>query len=263
MLEYGGGSICELKISRHDDGEIPLSKSASARTVSRQRVEVEDGRSWLVYSEDVPTPEGVSRARKATGQTTPIAIAIPQYSVSHGQIHAGLPIIQTHLPLFANAQFDPLTSRRDLADTKWNESLIPLVAELWSEATLDLFARDPKAAWQAIPIPDAANRDDTSPMVQRLKPCELLTGAQGPGGQQVEGVFVGAGQLHREGSDKLVSRLRHGGLHAGDEPGLSAPAFAQKREWAPLGGKIVGQTSTTVRGLALQRTFTFRSRLVP
>ena len=146
MLEYGGGSICELKISRHDDGEIPLSKSASARTVSRQRVEVEDGRSWLVYSEDVPTPEGVSRARKATEQTTPIAIAIPQYSVSHGQIHAGLPVIQTHLPLFANAQFDPLTSRRDLADTKWNESLIPLVAELWSEATPDLFARDPKAA---------------------------------------------------------------------------------------------------------------------
>ena len=70
LLEYGGGSICELKISRHDDGEIPLSKSASARTVSRQRVEV-------VYSEDVPTPEGVSRARKATGQTTPIAIAVP------------------------------------------------------------------------------------------------------------------------------------------------------------------------------------------
>ena len=31
----------------------------------------------------------------------------------------------------------------------------------------------------------------------------------------------------------------------------------------PVGGKIVGQTSTTVRGLALQRTFTFRFRLVP
>ena len=32
---------------------------------------------------------------------------------------------------------------------------------------------------------------------------------------------------------------------------------------APLGGKIVGQTSTTVLGLALQRTFTLRFRLVP
>ena len=82
MLEYGGGSICELKISRHDDGEIPLSKSASARTVSRQRVEV-------VYSEDVPTPEGVSRARKATGQTTPIAIAVPRHLGSGNRRNVG------------------------------------------------------------------------------------------------------------------------------------------------------------------------------
>ena len=82
MLEYGGGSICELKISRHDDGEIPLSKSASARTVSRQRVEV-------VYREDVRTPEGVSRARKATGQTTPIAIAVPRHLGSGNRRNVG------------------------------------------------------------------------------------------------------------------------------------------------------------------------------
>ena len=46
-------------------------------------------------------------------------------------------------------------------------------------------------------------------------------------------------------------------------PAPTTIAFAQKREWAPVGGKIVGQTSTTVLGLALQRTFTFRFRLVP
>ena len=46
-----------------------------------------------------------------------------------------------------------------------------------------------------------------------------------------------------------------------DELGLSARAFAEKRAWAPVGGKIVGHTSTIVLGLALQSTFTFR--LVP
>ena len=66
--------------------------------------------------------------------------------------------------------------------------------------------------------------------------------------------------LPAPGSPKARTRLW---VDQVDEPGLSAPAFAQKREWAPLGGKIVGQTSTAVRGLALQRTFTFRSRLVP
>ena len=169
LLSAGGDSICELRVSRHDDGEIRLGTSASPRSVARQRVDVEDGRSWLVYSEDAPSPEGNLRARKATEQTTPLAVAIPQYSVSQGQVHAGLPVIQTRLPLFVNAQFDPLTSRRDFADTKWNESLIPLIAELWSEAILDLFGRDPKTAWQAVPTPNLVDGDDKSPVIQRLE----------------------------------------------------------------------------------------------
>ena len=28
-----------------------------------------------------------------------------------------------------------------------------LVAEVWSQAVLDLFERDPRAAWQAVPLP--------------------------------------------------------------------------------------------------------------
>ena len=58
-------------------------------------------------------------------------------------------------PLFANAQFDPLASRESLAPTAWNEALVKLVAELWSEAGLDLFGRDPQAAWRAMPLPCA------------------------------------------------------------------------------------------------------------
>ena len=168
LLEQGSGPVRELTISRRDVGEIPLGSSASARTVSRQRVEVADGRSWLVYSEDVPTPEGVSRAHKATEQTTPIAIALPQYPADHGQIYAGLPVTRIRLPMFANAQFDPLTNRSGLAETKWNESLVPLIAELWSQGALDLFSRDPKAAWQAMPIADASEGDTASPLIRKL-----------------------------------------------------------------------------------------------
>ena len=179
LLENEGGSICELKISRRDAGEIPFGNSASGRTVSRQLVEVDDGRSWLVYSADAPSPDGVSRARKATEKTTPIAVAVPHFPVSHGQIHAGLPVIQTQMPLFANAQFDPLTSRRDFADNKWNESLVPLVAELWSQAVLDIFSHDPKAAWQAIPIPDTIGTETSSSLVRRLEKEIIASTRQG------------------------------------------------------------------------------------
>ena len=44
---------------------------------------------------------------------------------------------------------------------------------------------------------------------------ELLSGAQGPGSQQVEGFLLRTGQMHREGRCELLGRLWHGGLHAG------------------------------------------------
>ena len=168
LLEQGSDPIRELTISRRADGEMQFRGSASFNTASRQRVEVSDGRSWAIYSADIPTPEGVSREGKATEQTTPIAVAVPQYPVDQGQIYAGLPVTRTRLPLFANAQFDPLTNRGDFAENTWNESLVPLVAELWSQGALDLFSRDPKAVWQAMPITDAGEGDTASPLIRKL-----------------------------------------------------------------------------------------------
>ena len=93
--------------------------------MSRRGVETSDGRSWLVYTEEVTSPVGVLRTRKATDTTTPIAIALPQYPVDYGQIHVGLPVIRTRLPIFANAQLDPITNRRDFANNDWNKALVP------------------------------------------------------------------------------------------------------------------------------------------
>ena len=172
-LDPDGTTVRELAISRHDAGRLlPRRRNANA-TVSKQRVEAADGRSWIVYSEDAPTPSGVSRARKATEKTTPVAIALPQSQAASGQIHAGLPVARTLLNLFANAQFDPLTNRQDFSEDEWNQSLVPLVAELWTQAALDLFSQDPKAAWQAMPVPSTSEGASASPFVQRLESATI------------------------------------------------------------------------------------------
>ena len=133
------------------------------------------GGRWIVYSEDAPTPAGVSRTRKATEETTPVAIALPQYPVPGGQIHAGLPVARTRLTLFANAQFDPLTSRRDFSDNEWNRSLVSLVSGLWSRAALDFSSRDPKAAWQAMPVPGTTEEPNASLFIGRLEDAVIAS----------------------------------------------------------------------------------------
>ena len=194
LLDLKGAPIRELGISRHDAGELLPVEWKPSRTVSRQRVEARDGRSWVVYSEDVSTPTGVSRARKATEATTVIAIALPQYPVPHGQIHAGLPVTRSRLPLFANAQFDPLTNRRGLANNEWNKELVPLVAELWSMAALDLFSRNPKVAWQAMPLPDLAEVDGPSTFTGGLEEA-IIAGARQCVASQLSFLLLGRGKF--------------------------------------------------------------------
>ena len=173
LLNPGEGIVRELTLSRIDEGDISIGTPENDRTASRQRVTVDDGRSWTVYTQEVSVPEGMTRANKATGQTTPISVALPQGEVKHGQIHAGLPVTHTKLPVFANAQFDPLASREELADNGWNNALFSLVAELWSHAALDLFSRDPKAAWRAVPIAPGLEDATESAVVRKLEKAIL------------------------------------------------------------------------------------------
>ena len=178
LFDTEGTLIHELSVSRRDAGEVQPNEWNPGRRVSRRGVDTSDGRSWLVYTEEVASPAGVVRTRKATDTTTPIAIALPQYSVDYGQIHAGLPVTRTRLPIFANAQFDPITNRQDFANNGWNKALVPLVADLWSRAALDLFARDPKAAWQAMPLPDVAGGNGQSPFIDELEDAIIAQARQ-------------------------------------------------------------------------------------
>ena len=172
LLDSDGDPIQRLALSRYGKENL-LSGSNPAR-LSREIACTADGRSWAVYSAHSPSPTGVSRAQKATASTTPVAVALSLDISDAGQIHAGLPVAAVPSPLFANAQFDPLTSREDLADTAWNRALLEMVAELWSEALLDLFGRDPRTAWQSVPLPCAGEGEATSsPMISGLEAAVL------------------------------------------------------------------------------------------
>ncbi len=165
LLEPNGGSIRVLALSRNRDDDLVSGLGLPA--MSRELVEAADGRSWALYSAEGPRPTDVERAHKATGTTTPIAVAFSFDPTEAGQVYAGLPVAPTRHPLFANAQFDPVTSRTDFADTLWNDALVNLVSDVWSEAVLDLFKRNPQAAWQAIPLPP--DGDGASRVVQSLE----------------------------------------------------------------------------------------------
>ena len=170
LLTSKSEPIRELTLFRSSEADLVVDKgSGTRRTVTRQRIEASDGRSWVVYNTDVPTPSQVSRARKATDSTTPIAVALPLSPLHAGKVYAGLPVETTRTPLFVNAQFDPLAGRTGFADNEWNAELVPFVAELWTEAALDLFTRSPRVAWYAMLTIDPVEGDSASPLIRSLE----------------------------------------------------------------------------------------------
>ena len=171
-----GESVTTLGISRGNLEDVADGPTSSGGG-SRQQVTAQDGRSWIVYRAEFPTPKDVQRALKATEPTTPVAIALPLYEVEEGKIHAGLPVAATRMAVFANAQFDPTTSRQELPVKEWNKALVPIVAELWSAAVLDAFNRDPRSAWQAIPTGEVPEDQPHMPIIRRLE-SEVIASAR-------------------------------------------------------------------------------------
>ena len=195
LVDGRGGSSRALAIRRKEGAEVLLDEPSPDRRVIRRNIEAGDGRRWIVYSADVQTPTWVTRARKAAEETTPIAIAFPQYTVDHGQIHAGLPVTKTRFPIFVNAQFDPLTSRSDFANNDWNQAILPLISTLWFRAALDLFSRNSKAAWQAIPIPNSDEASDQSSYTGRLEEA-IIAKARTEVASQLSFSVQGHDQMH-------------------------------------------------------------------
>ncbi|MCY3802050.1 MAG: hypothetical protein OXG46_10770 [Chloroflexi bacterium] len=169
LLSPKGQLLRNLALSRLPSGQVQVVGASTTPVVLHYRAEASDGRSWVVYDADFSSPTGESRKRKATDKTTPISVAFPLQPSKVGKIHAGLPVAGTDYPIFASAQFDPLTNRLGFADTKWNKELVPLVADLWSEAAVDLFSKDPRAAWHAMPIVRANEQDGQESFVKLIE----------------------------------------------------------------------------------------------
>ena len=140
VLDPMGVAVRTLRLSWRNHRPATCRIAGSELPVQRRRATAPDGRVWLVQTADAPRPPGVRRVRKAAGATVPLGVALALKPGDRGFIYAGLPIAATSAPLRANAQFDPITSRTDLAPTAWNQALLPLLADLWVGLVKDLFA---------------------------------------------------------------------------------------------------------------------------
>ncbi|MGA5162242.1 sacsin N-terminal ATP-binding-like domain-containing protein [Streptomyces pseudogriseolus] len=115
------------------------------------------GMTWQVSRATVLSPPDVPRIRKAAGESTGLAVAIPLDEGAGdevaGQVHVGLPVTELGLPLRVGAQFDPNPSRQHLNDTPWNQALLPLLADLWAAVMVRQLRLEPTAAWRCLPLP--------------------------------------------------------------------------------------------------------------
>lgn len=167
LFRDGTETVRRLSMQRDSHTTIE-DDAAGGALVRRQYVQAKGPRSWMVYCAEVSAPTDASRVHKATGSSTAMGVALPVQPTEQGKVYAGLPVVNTPLPLFVNAQFDPLTSRGDLGDTPWNRALVPLVANIWVAAAVDLFRLRPEVAWAAMPIGDDSEDESVSTLVARL-----------------------------------------------------------------------------------------------
>ncbi|MFG2997857.1 hypothetical protein [Streptomyces sp. NPDC048340] len=91
----------------------------------------------------------------------PVAVALPLQPREHGSVHAGLPVVPLNAAARVHSQFDPVASREGFADSRLNQQLVPLVADLWEAGVRDVLGRVDPAAWHLVPLPSPAGA--TSP----------------------------------------------------------------------------------------------------
>jgi hypothetical protein len=157
VFDADGAAIRTLTLTWSEDESATCLVGGQVLEVQRRHAQAPDGRTWLVHSAEAPTPQDVSRVRKASAATVPLGLALPLHPEDNGVIYAGLPLAETSMPLRVNAQFDPVTSRTGLAPTPWNRSMLPLLADLWVEVVEDLFLEMPVVAWDVVPLSGEAD----------------------------------------------------------------------------------------------------------
>jgi hypothetical protein len=137
VLDADGAPIRTLTLTWSEDESATCLVDGQVLAVQRRHARAPDGRAWLVHSAEAPTPQDVSRVRKASAATVPLGLALPLQPEDNGVIYAGLPLAETRVPLRVNA--------------------LPLLADLWVEVVEDLFLEMPVVAWDVVPLSGEAD----------------------------------------------------------------------------------------------------------
>ena len=125
LVRPDGEDDVELSLSRRPRRRRRLAVGGLEGNVNITEVHGSGNDRWLRYEAELPSPAGAVRAKKRTGATTPVSVAVPAgTSTASGAVHAGLPVVRTALPWSINAQFDPDTARGHVRDTQWNRALL-------------------------------------------------------------------------------------------------------------------------------------------
>jgi hypothetical protein len=107
------------------------------------------------YLAEVPVGRTERRRHKALGGTISIGVAIPCQAGEPGGIYDRLPLpVPSVFPFSLNAPFDPDAARTTILELGWNERRIEDLGHLVAAATIDCSLRDPKSAWEGIPLRD-------------------------------------------------------------------------------------------------------------
>jgi len=191
LVRPDGETDVELSLSRRPRRRRRLAVGGLEGNVDITEVHGSGNDRWLRYEAELPSPAGAVRAKKRTGATTPVSVAVPAgTSTASGAVHAGLPVVRTALPWSINAQFDPDTARGHVRDTQWNRALLRLAVDFWAAVADDVLRTRPALAWRAVPLAEEV-RCPQDPWLETELRQALLTNAR-PGLARSGEVRVGA-----------------------------------------------------------------------
>ena len=140
---------------------------------------------WERFVCEVRVPAGKARADKATGDFTPIGVAVPVNGGARGRIHVALPTkIHTNAAFSLDAQFDPSTSREDMIHGAWNQWLTEASGQFLGELAIYLAQQRNTLAWLAVPVGAKTNsssdwlnklfHEQWSKAIEAFKACPTL-----------------------------------------------------------------------------------------
>ncbi len=148
-----GAAIVDHQL--HDRRRHTVTLEVHGHVLDGEVIELTDRdrrQTYVRYLVEVPLEADEWRHNKATGPTTTLGVCVPR-DPEEGLLYDRLPLpVPSRLPVGLNAQFDPDTSRSTLTERAWNTRRFVELGDLVAAVALDLFARDPRRGWGAVPL---------------------------------------------------------------------------------------------------------------